>query len=195
MRLELNGKHSFSERTRHLNIRYFYITDQLDQGWLTAQHCRTEDMISNFFTKPLQSELFRRLRALVMNCSIGIPPEYPPPQIVTHVDAGVCWGDSDQTISTIRRRGHDIGSSGGRRARQTGTRNDPGMEHGRRADRGARCGGACRARAGTCHTTYCHIDIGPEQMAGELPAIGQVNCRGRGKESAPPIHPFQFLML
>ena len=32
MRLELNGKRSSSKRTRHLNIRYSYITDQLDQG-------------------------------------------------------------------------------------------------------------------------------------------------------------------
>ena len=32
MRLELNGKRSSGKRTRHLNIRYFYITDQIDQG-------------------------------------------------------------------------------------------------------------------------------------------------------------------
>ena len=53
MRLELNGKRSSSKRTRHLNIRYFYITDQLDQGWLTVRHCQTEDTIGDFFTKPL----------------------------------------------------------------------------------------------------------------------------------------------
>ena len=53
MRLELNGKRSSSKRTRHLNIRYFYITNQLDQGWLTVRHCQTEDTIGDFFTKPL----------------------------------------------------------------------------------------------------------------------------------------------
>ena len=38
MWLELNNKRSSSKRTQHLNIRYFYITDQLDQGWLTVRH-------------------------------------------------------------------------------------------------------------------------------------------------------------
>ena len=94
MRLELNGKRSSSKRTRHLNIRYFYITDQLDQGWLTVRHCPTEDMIGDFFTKPLQGLLFRRLRALVMNCPVDIPPEYPPPRTPVHGDAGVCWRDA-----------------------------------------------------------------------------------------------------
>ena len=54
-------------------------------------------MIGDFFTKPLQGGLFRRLRALVMNCPIDIPPEYPPPWIGTPVDAGVSWGDADRT--------------------------------------------------------------------------------------------------
>ena len=54
MRLQLNGKRFSSKRNRHPNIRYFYITDQLDQGWLTVRHCPTEDMIGVFFTKPLQ---------------------------------------------------------------------------------------------------------------------------------------------
>ena len=53
MCLELDEKRSLSKRTRHLNIRYFYITDQVDQSWLTARHCPTENMIGDFFTKPL----------------------------------------------------------------------------------------------------------------------------------------------
>ena len=97
MRLELNGKRSSSKRTRHLNIRYFYITDQIDQGWLTVRHCPTEDMIGDFFTKPLQGLLFRRLRALVMNCLIDIPPEYMSPREHTPEDTGVCWGGSNRT--------------------------------------------------------------------------------------------------
>ena len=73
MRLELNGECSSSKRTCHLNIRYFYITDQLDQGWLTARYCPTEDVIGDFFMKPLQGLQFRRLQAFVMNCLIDIP--------------------------------------------------------------------------------------------------------------------------
>ena len=91
MRLELNGKRSSSKRTRHLNIRYFYITDQLDQGWLTVRHCPTEDMIGDFFTKPLQGQLFRKLCGLVMNCPVDIPPEYMSPRDPPREDTGVCW--------------------------------------------------------------------------------------------------------
>ena len=92
MRLELNGKRSSSKRTRHLNIRYFYITDQLDQGWLTVRHCPTEDMVGDFFTKPLQGQLFRKLRSLVMNRPVDVPPEYISPRDTPCDDTGVCWG-------------------------------------------------------------------------------------------------------
>ena len=91
MCLELNGKRSLSKRTRHLNIRYFYITDQLDQGWLTVRHCPTEDMIGDFFTKPLQGQLFRKLCSLVMNCLVDISPEYMSTRDTSGKDTGVCW--------------------------------------------------------------------------------------------------------
>ena len=32
IQLKINGKKSSSQRTRHLNIKYFYITDQITQG-------------------------------------------------------------------------------------------------------------------------------------------------------------------
>ena len=99
MRLELNGKRSSSKRTRHLNIRYFYITDHIDQGWLTVRHCPTEDMIGDFFTKPLQGLLSRRIRGLVINCPIDTPPEYMSPREHTPEDTGVCWG-SNRTDAT-----------------------------------------------------------------------------------------------
>ena len=102
MRLELNGKRSSSKRTRHLNIRYFYITDQIDQGWLSVRHCGTDDMIGDFFTKPLQGIKFRTLRALVMNCPVDIPPEYmPAPDAdatpTPDTDTGVCWRNAPRS--------------------------------------------------------------------------------------------------
>jgi hypothetical protein len=32
-----------------------------------SQHCATEEMLNDFFTKPLQGSLFRHLRAQIMN--------------------------------------------------------------------------------------------------------------------------------
>jgi Reverse transcriptase (RNA-dependent DNA polymerase)/Zinc knuckle len=71
--LEKNGRGSSSKRTRHLNIRYFFITDRVANKDLTIEYCPTEQMIADFFTKPLQGSLFRRLRDLVMN----VDPEQP----------------------------------------------------------------------------------------------------------------------
>jgi hypothetical protein len=65
--LEKNGRASSSKRTRHLDIRYFFITDRVANKELTIEYCPTEEMIADFFTKPLQGSLFRRLRDVIMN--------------------------------------------------------------------------------------------------------------------------------
>ena len=52
--LEENGKRSSSRRTRHFNIRYFYLTDQIAQGTVEVQYCPTEAMTADYMTKPLQ---------------------------------------------------------------------------------------------------------------------------------------------
>ena len=48
-------------------------------------------MIGDFFTKPLQGQLFRKLRSLVMNCPVDIPPAYMSPRDTSREDTGVCW--------------------------------------------------------------------------------------------------------
>ena len=50
--LEKNGKASSSKRTRHINIRYFFVTDQVSKGNLAIEHCPTDQMIADYFTKP-----------------------------------------------------------------------------------------------------------------------------------------------
>ena len=65
--LEDNGKMSSSKRTRHLNIRYFFVTDRFKAKEITIKHCPSAQMIADFFTKPLQRTQFRTLRSLIMN--------------------------------------------------------------------------------------------------------------------------------
>ena len=65
--LERNGKASSGRRTRHIDIRYFFATDRIAKGEMRVEYCPTEDMIADFFTKPLQGSLFRKFRALIMN--------------------------------------------------------------------------------------------------------------------------------
>jgi Reverse transcriptase (RNA-dependent DNA polymerase) len=65
--LENNGKMSSSKRTRHLEIRYFFVTDNVHKKHLRIEYCPTDDMIADFFTKPLQGAKFRRFRAMILN--------------------------------------------------------------------------------------------------------------------------------
>jgi hypothetical protein len=65
--LEKNGKESSSKRTRHINIRYFYITDCVEKQYLNIEYCPTDDMLGDFPSKPLQGRKFKKFRALLMN--------------------------------------------------------------------------------------------------------------------------------
>jgi hypothetical protein len=58
--LEKNGKGSSSKRTRHINIRYFFVTDRIAGNEVSVQYCPTAEMVADFFTKPLQGSLFKK---------------------------------------------------------------------------------------------------------------------------------------
>jgi hypothetical protein len=60
-----NGK-STSDRTRHVNIRYFFVKQYLDDGSMNISHCPTLDMIADILTKPIQGEHFVKLRDLLL---------------------------------------------------------------------------------------------------------------------------------
>jgi hypothetical protein len=70
--LEKNGKESSSRRTRHMNIRYFFITDRVKSGELEIKYCPTGEMLADHFTKPLQGEAFYKFRSLIMNMDPGL---------------------------------------------------------------------------------------------------------------------------
>jgi hypothetical protein len=48
MLLEKNGKHSSGKNTRHIDIRYFFITDCIQKGLVMVEYCTTEEMIADF---------------------------------------------------------------------------------------------------------------------------------------------------
>ena len=47
IRMETNGKASCTKRTKHIEIRYFYITDKVKSGEISIEHCPTKEMISD----------------------------------------------------------------------------------------------------------------------------------------------------
>jgi len=65
--LEKNGRASSSKRTRHINIRYFFVKDRIDAGEVRIEYCPTQHMLADFFTKPLQGTQFRLFRDQIMN--------------------------------------------------------------------------------------------------------------------------------
>ena len=66
MLLEENGKASSSKRTRHIQIRYYFVTDQVAKRNVTIQHCPTKLMVADYFTKPLQGSSFLEFRKVIM---------------------------------------------------------------------------------------------------------------------------------
>ena len=65
--LEKNGKESSSKRTRHINIKYFFVTDCIEKELFNVKFCPTADMVGDFPSKPLQGSLFRKHRRSIMN--------------------------------------------------------------------------------------------------------------------------------
>ena len=66
MALIKNGKSS-NERTRHIAIRFFFVSDRVSSNEIKLQYMDTEHMLADVLTKPLQGELFRRLRDQLLN--------------------------------------------------------------------------------------------------------------------------------
>jgi hypothetical protein len=66
MKMERNGRQSAGQRSRHINIRYFFIKDRIASKEINLQHCPTATMIVDYFTKPLQGALFTKFRDLIM---------------------------------------------------------------------------------------------------------------------------------
>ena len=54
-----------SDRTRHINIKYFFVKDLIGRNEVKIVYLETGDMVADGMTKPLQGDLFRRFRAKV----------------------------------------------------------------------------------------------------------------------------------
>ena len=62
-------------KTRHIDIHYFFIKDVLKRENITLAHCPTEEMLADFYTKPLQGSLFRKMRDYIMGHSASLNEE------------------------------------------------------------------------------------------------------------------------
>ncbi len=65
--LENNGKLSSSNRTKHINVRYFFVKDCIERKELRIEFCGTDDMWADFYTKPLQGSKFKTFGNKILN--------------------------------------------------------------------------------------------------------------------------------
>jgi hypothetical protein len=63
-----NGRPT-SDRTRHINIRFFFVCDRQAAGEINVEYKPTKEMLADILTKPLQGELFVQLRNELLNCN------------------------------------------------------------------------------------------------------------------------------
>jgi KUP system potassium uptake protein len=67
IKLEMNGKASSGKRTRHFDIKFFYFTDLMKRGEIQVEYCPTDEMIADYFTKPLVGSKYNEFRNKIMN--------------------------------------------------------------------------------------------------------------------------------
>jgi hypothetical protein len=60
-----NGR-SNSERTRHIDIKFFFLHDRIKSDHIIVTYKSTKEMIADLLTKPLQGEQFKGLRDQVL---------------------------------------------------------------------------------------------------------------------------------
>jgi hypothetical protein len=49
-----------------MNIRYFFTKDRIKAGEIEIVHCPPEEMIADFFNKPIHGKRFSDLRSVIM---------------------------------------------------------------------------------------------------------------------------------
>ena len=67
IKLEKNGHKSMGQRSRHINIRCFFVTDQIEKGNIEVECYPTDKMEGDYMSKSLQGSKFKGFRASVLN--------------------------------------------------------------------------------------------------------------------------------
>jgi len=61
-----NRQSSAGKRSRAINVRFFFLTDQVEKGLVKIVYCPTDKMMADYHTKPLQGQKFIYFRDQLM---------------------------------------------------------------------------------------------------------------------------------
>ena len=67
-KMEVNARNSCTGNSRHVNIKYFWAKDRVDKKEVEIKYYPTTLVLADYFTKPLQGNVFRRFRDVIMDC-------------------------------------------------------------------------------------------------------------------------------
>ena len=60
--IALSKNFVFHKRTKHIDAKFHYIRELVNNGEIVLQHCRTEEKFADILTKPLAQKKFEFLR-------------------------------------------------------------------------------------------------------------------------------------
>ena len=66
MRMEVNGRNSWTGNLQHIYIRYFFIKDLVEKQELSIVYCPTHLMLAYYLSKPLQGAFFHKFGDIIM---------------------------------------------------------------------------------------------------------------------------------
>ena len=66
----LKSGRSNSERSRHIDIRFYFICDRVKRGELCVEYQETEEMVADLLTKPVQGRQFVYLRDRLLGVNL-----------------------------------------------------------------------------------------------------------------------------
>ncbi|GFH56607.1 hypothetical protein CTEN210_13083 [Chaetoceros tenuissimus] len=66
IKLLKNGRDLCTWNSKHIVIKYFWVTNRIKNGDIEVVYCPTEEMLADFMSKPVQESLFKNFRAALM---------------------------------------------------------------------------------------------------------------------------------
>ena len=82
MKLINNGVDSATWNSKHIGVKFFWVTDRIEDGQIEVQYCPTKQMVADYYSKPLQGALFHIFRNAIMGWSHikTVFEDYVPPE-------------------------------------------------------------------------------------------------------------------